>query len=400
MGREQRPLAGLRVVELTHMVMGPTVGLILADLGADVVKIEPVGGDHTRKLVGSGAGYFPMYNRNKRSIALNLKSQKGLELALKLCDGADVVVENFRPGTVERLGLGYEVLSERNPGIIFCSQKGFLDGPYAHRTALDEVAQMMGGLAYMTGPPGRPLRAGASVIDVLGGRFGAIGILAALEERRRTGKGQAVTSSLYESTVFLVGQHMAQNAVTGEPANPMPVRKSAWAIYDIFRTGDNEDLFVGVVSDSQWRVFCKAFGLDALAADDSLASNAARVERREDILATVQETFAQYTKADLMAKLEETGLPFAPIAKPHELSEDPHLQASQGLVDVTLENGSMAKLPALPLAMGGRRFSLYHDLPKPGEDSRAVLADLGVDDTAYESLVEDGVIASPQETAS
>lgn len=399
LSRKDRPLANLKAIEFTHMVMGPTVGLILADLGADVIKIEPVSGDTTRRLVGSGAGYFPMYNRNKRSIALDLKSERGLEIARKLCLDADIVVENFRPGTIDRLGLGYESLAAENHRLIFCSQKGFLDGPYAHRTALDEVAQMMGGLAYMTGPPGRPLRAGASVIDVLGGIFGVVGILAAVEERHRTGKGQRVTSSLYESSVFLVGQHMAQYAVTGEPAAPMPVRKSAWAIYDIFKTGDDEELFVGVVSDSQWKVFCDAFGLNELGADESLRTNAARVENRPRILEAVQTAFSQYSKADLMAKLEDTGLPFAPIAKPHELDGDTHLIASEGLVDITLDDGTKAKLPSLPLAMDGRRFSLFHDLPKTGEDSRAVLAEIGIDDEAYDALVSEKIVAGSRGTS-
>ncbi len=243
------PLAGIRVVEFTHMVMGPAVGHILAGLGAEVIRVEPIGGDQTRRLLGSGAGYFPMYNRGKQSICLNLKSAEGLAIARDLAASADVLVENFRPGALDRLGLDYETLSVANPRLIYCSEKGFLPGPYEDRTALDEVAQMMGGLAYMTGPPGRPLRAGSSVIDVTGGMFGVIGILAALEERHRTGRGQKVIASLFETTIYMVGQHMAQFAVTGKPAAPMPARISAWAIYDVFETQD-EPVFLGVVSDS------------------------------------------------------------------------------------------------------------------------------------------------------
>ncbi|MCR9193253.1 MAG: CoA transferase, partial [Hyphomonas sp.] len=261
MSTETGLLSGIKVIEFTHMVMGPAAGLVLADLGADVIKVEPVGGDKTRGLRGSGAGYFSMYNRNKKSLSIDLKSAEGKELALKLIDEADVFIENFRPGALEKLGFGYEALSSRNPKLIYCSEKGFLDGPYSHRTALDEVAQMMGGLAYMTGPPGRPLRAGSSVIDVTGGMFGAIAVLAALQDRTRTGKGRHVSASLYETTVFLVGQHMAQYAVTGTPAAPMPARISAWAVYDVFDVKDDEKVFVGVVSDTQWRAFCKAFSL-------------------------------------------------------------------------------------------------------------------------------------------
>ncbi len=264
------PLAGIRIVEFTHMVMGPAVGAIMSELGAEVIRVEPVGGDATRVLLGSGAGYFPMYNRGKKSICLDLKNPRGLEIARQLCSQADVVVENFRSGTMEKLGLGYDALARLNPRLIYCSEKGFLKGPYENRTALDEVAQMMGGLAYMTGPPGTPLRAGTSVIDVTGGMFGVIAIMAAIEERHRTGRGQQVSSSLFETTVYLVGQHMAQKAVTGQAARPMPVRISAWAIYNVFETADNDHVFVGIVSDSLWEKFCVAFDQQELARQSRL----------------------------------------------------------------------------------------------------------------------------------
>ena len=357
------PLAGIRVVEFTHMIMGPAAGLMLADLGADIVRIEPAVGDNTRRLTGAGAGYFPMYNRNKRSLCVDLKSDAGKELVLKLVDEADVLIENFRPGTMNRLGFGYETIKARNPGLIYCSAKGFLSGPYEHRIALDEVAQMMGGLAYMTGPPGQPLRAGTSVIDVQGGMFGVLGILAALLQRKTTGEGQQVVASLYESTVFLVGQHMAQYAVTGKAAVPMPARVSAWAIYQVFETGDDDQLFVGVVSDKQWKLLCESFGLDELAADQSLATNNDRVSHKGRLLPIIEDTFRQYTKSELMAKLEQTGLPFAPITKPEELFDDEHLNASGSLLEMTVTDGDRAgesaRLPALPLEMDGERFGIH-----------------------------------------
>lgn len=391
------PLSGLKVAEFTHMVMGPACGLILADMGADVVKIEPIKGDNTRRLIGSGSGYFPMYNRNKRSICLDLKSEEGREVALKLIAGADVLIENFRPGAMDKLGFGYEAMSQLNPRLIYCSEKGFLGGPYEHRTALDEVAQMMGGLAYMTGPPGRPLRAGASVIDVQGGMFGAMGVLAALEQRHRTGRGQKVVSALYENTVFLVGQHMAQYAVTGKPAAPMPARISAWAIYQVFETGDNEQVFVGVVSDTQWRLFCEAFELTEFGSDETLAANGDRVRQRERIIPVITETFRGYTKAELMAKLEKTGLPFAPITKPEDLFDDPHLNAGGGLVEITVPNGEhagdKAKLPALPLEMADQRFGLHHDVPREGQHSAEVLAELDYAPAEIEALIEAGRVA-------
>jgi crotonobetainyl-CoA:carnitine CoA-transferase CaiB-like acyl-CoA transferase len=293
---QELPLKGIQIVEFTHMVMGPAVGAILVDLGADVIRVEPVGGDPTRELRGSGAGYFPMYNRNKKSLCLDLKDPRGLDIAKRLCARADVVIENFRTGAMDKLGLGYEALSADNPRLIYCSEKGFLAGPYEHRTALDEVAQMMGGLAYMTGPPGRPLRAGTSVIDVAGGMFGVIGILAAIEQRHKTGRGQKVSSSLFETTIYLVGQHMAQMAVTGQPAKPMPVRISAWAIYDVFETADNEQVFVGIVSDGLWQKFCESFGQRELGADPQYKTNAQRVNARETLLPQVRALFKTFTR--------------------------------------------------------------------------------------------------------
>ena len=380
------PLRGIRVVEFTHMVMGPAVGAILVELGAEVIKVEPVGGDATRQLLGSGAGYFSMYNRNKKSVCLDLKHPKGLAIARDLAASADVVVENFRSGTMDKLGLGYEALAALNPRLIYCSEKGFLSGPYEHRTALDEVAQMMGGLAYMTGPPGRPLRAGSSVIDVTGGMFGVIGILAALEERHRTGRGRKVASSLFETTVYLVGQHMAQKAVTGQAAKPMPVRISAWAIYDVFETLDDEQVFVGVVSDALWEKFCAAFGLHELGADPQYRTNAQRVLARETLLPQVRALFKGYTKAELVAKLERTGLPFAPIGRPEDLFEDPHLVASGGLGEVTLADGTHTRLPLLPVELDGRRPTQGGDLPGIGAHTREVLRGLGLGDAELDSL--------------
>lgn len=390
--QQSLPLAGTKVCEFTHMVMGPTVGLILADLGAEVIKVEPIKGDNTRRLVGSGAGYFPMYSRNKRSIALDLKSDAGKQAAKRLIADSDIVIENFRPGAMDDLGFGYAALSSDNPGLIYCSAKGFLSGPYEHRTALDEVTQMMGGLAYMTGPPGKPLRAGASVIDVTGGMFGAIAVLAALEQRHRTGKGQYVKSALYESTAFLVGQHMAQYAVTGVPASPMPARVSAWAIYDIFETHGDDHLFIGVVSDTQWLQFCDAFGLDDLKNNADLAANAGRVAQRENLLPRVRELFKTFDKADLMAKLEHTGLPFAPISRPEDLLSDAHLVESGGLLSVTLPDGSTAKIPALPIEFGGERTKVRHDLPRIGEHTEEVLRALGYSDEELDELRAGGVI--------
>ena len=373
------PLAGLRVIEFTHMVMGPAVGAILVELGAEVIRVEPIGGDSTRHLTGSGAGYFPMYNRNKKSLCLDLKTPEGLHIAQRLCAGADVVVENFRNGAMDRLGLGYDTLAVDNPRLIYCSEKGFLSGPYEDRAALDEVTQMMGGLAYMTGPPGRPLRAGTSVIDVTGGMFGVIAILAAIEQRHASGLGQKVSSALFETTVYLVGQHMAQMAVTGQPAKPMPVRISAWAIYDLFETADGEQVFVGIVSDGLWQKFCEAFGWTAEATDPAYKTNPQRVAQRAALLPRVRELLKGYPRADLMAIFERTGLPFAPIGKPEEMFDDPHLAANGSLGATILPDGRETRLPILPIEMDGRRPTQGGMLARVGEHCDEILSDLGFD---------------------
>lgn len=397
---EQLPLHGIRVVEFSHMVMGPSCGLILADLGADVIKIEPLPeGDNTRRLQGSGAGFFPTFNRNKRSVALNLRMPAGLEFAKRLIKRADVVTENFRPGGLEAMGLGYEALTVDNPGLIYCSLKGFLSGPYEHRAALDEVVQMMGGLAYMTGPPGRPLRAGASVNDIMGGMFAAIGILAALHERERTGHGQFVKSALFESNMFLVAQHMTQYAVTGKQAAPMPARLSAWAVYDVFDTGDGQQVFVGVVTDTQWRAFCAEFDMPALLSDPALVSNAQRVMARERFMPILRELFLGLSRAEIVHRCEKAQLPFAPITKPEELFDDPHLACPGAMVEVTLADGRTCPVPALPIEMKGRRFGLRHDVPRVGQHSTTIAEELGYEQPRIDQLVTEGVLGPKRRDA-
>ncbi|WP_240979980.1 CaiB/BaiF CoA transferase family protein [Ramlibacter agri] len=374
------PYEGIRVVEFTHMVMGPTCGLVLGDLGAEVIKVEAVGhgreGDATRRLLGSGSGFFPMFNRNKKSVALDLQTPEGREAALRLIATADIVSENFKPGTMQKLGLDYESLKASNPRLIYVSHKGFLPGPYDHRTALDEVVQMMGGLAYMTGRPGDPLRAGTSVNDIMGGMFGAIGAMAALAEREATGCGQEIQSALFENNVFLVAQHILQYAVTGKPASPMPARISAWAVYDVFEVSDGQ-IFLAVVSDTQWAIFCEAFGFADLRADERLKSNNDRVRAREWLMPDLRQRVAGFTVQELSARFEQAGLPFAPITRPQDLLDDPHLQATGGLSPITLPDGSQTQTVLLPITMGGERPQVRLDPPKLGEHNEEVFAALG-----------------------
>lgn len=386
------PLSGLRVVEFCHMVMGPTCGMILGDLGAEVIKVEPLKGDTTRRLKRQGAGFFATYNRNKKSISLDLASDDGKELARRLIATADVLVENLRPGGMAAMGFAYEDLKTAHSQLIYCSLKGFLPGPYEHRKALDEVVQMMGGLAYMTGPSGRPLRAGASVIDIMGGMYGVIGIQAALSEREKTGLGQEVSAALFETTVHAVGQHMAQYAVTGEPPLPMPDGFRAWAVYDIFVTADAQQLFIGVVSDSQWTIFCDAFEMPHLAKNPDFQTNADRYQRRAAFMPELVALFGGYTKSDLMAKCETIGLPFAPITKPHELYDDPHLKASGALLNLNLPGGGTVGIPGLPLRMDGRRSAVRLDLPKAGEHGPELARQLGLSEAEIERLIDDGIL--------
>jgi len=375
------PLAGLRVVEFTHMVMGPTCGMVLADLGAEVIKVEPVEGDRTRHLLGAGAGFFPMFNRNKKSIALDLRSPEGLEVARKLAASADVVAQNFKPGVMTKYGLDFAALSALNPRLIYVNHTGFLPGPYEHRTALDEVVQMMGGLAYMTGRPGDPLRAGSSVNDIMGGMFGAIGAMAALMQRGITGRGQEVDSALFENNVFLVGQHMMQYAVTGQPAAPMPDRISSWALYDVFSVKDGEQIFLAAVSDAQWVTFCDALGFADLKADPRLATNNDRVRARPTLMPDLRARLADYSAAELAAVFEKHGLPFAPISRPEQLLDDPHLNATGGLADITLPDGERAGQTArttlLPVAMDGQRLGVRLNPPVLGQHTAELLQELG-----------------------
>ena len=371
------PLTGLRVVEFTHMVMGPTCGMVLADLGAEVIKIEPLLGDNTRKLMGSGAGFFAMFNRNKKSIALDLHSPGGKEAALKLIASADIVSENFKPGTMARLGLDYAALSKLNERLIYVSHKGFLPGPYDHRTALDEVVQMMGGLAYMTGREGDPLRAGTSVNDIMGGMFGAMGAMAALAQRAVTGKGQEVQSALFENNVFLMAQHMMQFAVTGQAAAPMPSRISAWAVYDVFTVRGGEQIFLAVVSDTQWIEFCKAFELADLQADPRLVTNNDRVRARDWLMPVLRERMAHHSAAELSRVFEDQGLPFAPIMQPQDLFHDPHLLATGGLAAMQLPDGRQTQVPLMPITMGGHRPGVRSNPPRLGEHTDALLLEAG-----------------------
>ena len=394
------PLTGLKVLEFSHTVMGPTAGLVFAELGADVIKVEPAPrGDHTRALGGFAAGFFATFNRNKRSLALDLKRPEGQAVLHRLAGTSDVVIENYAPGTMERLGCGHETLQQINPRLVYLALKGYLAGPYEQRPALDEVVQYHVGLAYMTGPPGRPLRAGASIIDILGAVFGVVAAQAALRERETTGKGQRVGSALFESAAFLMGTHMAGVAATGEPAMPMPTRRGAWAIYEVFATANGGQLFIGVTSDQQWVRFTEAFGLQELGADPRLATNAMRIEARSWLIPSLAALLATLPREEIIRRCDRANISWAPVGQPSDLFSDAHLLAAGGLLDVLVPRLGAAEsrkvcLPTLPIEFGaGReRPELRRQPPLLGEHNVEILQGCGFSASEIATLSEGGVI--------
>lgn len=389
----QLPLAGIRVVELGHVVMGACCSLVLGDMGAEVVKVErPPHGDDTRRYEGFGVGLFHFFNRNKTSLPLDLKTAEGRAVLRKLLETADVFIENFAPGAVDRLGFDYETCRGFNEGLVYCSLKGFMPGPYENRPSLDNLVQMMGGLAYMTGPSGRPLRAGASVTDILGGTFGALGIIAALRERDATGKGQKVTATLFEAVAYMVGQHMAGAAINEEPLLPMPESGNPWAVYDLFSTADGKQLSIGIVSDRQWLSFSSVFALEASLQGAETDTNAGRLQCRDRLISAIQEKVGHMTLDEASGLCERAGVPFAPVRRPDELFEDPHLLESGGLLETRLPDDRVLRLPKLPMRMGTHAFTLRREPPRLGEGSDEILERLGYSPAEIRRLRERGIL--------
>jgi len=393
------PLEGVRVLELGHIVAGPSAGLLLADLGADVIKVERPGeGDQSRTMPAGTSANFHFLNRNKRSIAIDLKgSVEGRALFLRLVAASDVMIDNFAHGAVEGLGLAYDVLAKTNPGLIYLALKGFLPGPYEARPFLDELAQMSAGLAFMTGPRGQPLRAGASIVDVGAAAYGVIAVLAALHERARTGRGQKITSGLFETTVFWVGQWLAQHAATGEPSVPMPeIRQGTrmgWGVYHLFTAADGEQVFIGITSNGHWERFCDEFGLKDLQDDERLADNALRVAARDWLPGRIAEEMRRYPSAELAERLERARVPFAPLRRPDQLVDDPHLNASGQFVETPLPGRNPGKLPKLPVRSTAFEMGLRRPAPHLGEHTREVLGELGLEKDEIDALASRRVIA-------
>lgn len=392
------PLEGLRVLELGHIVAGPSAGLLFADLGGDVIKVERPGeGDQARGMPAGNSANFHFLNRNKRSVTIDLKgSREGRELFLRLAKGSDVVIDNFGYGAVEGLGLGYDVLARANPRLIYLALKGFLPGPYEARPFLDELAQMSAGLAFMTGPRGTPMRAGASVVDVGAAAYGVIAVLAALQQRERTGVGQKITAGLYETTVYLVGQWLASFAATGEPSVPMAEMRQGtrmgWGVYQLFTAKDGEQVFIGITSNGHWERFCREFALDDLLADERLDDNGKRVAARGWLPARIAGEMLRYSSAEIAERLERARVPFAPLRRPDQLVDDPHLNAAGQFLDTPLPGRGVAKLPKMPVRSTAYDFRLDRAAPGLGEHTREVLQEFGLTKDDIDALASRRVI--------
>ena len=378
--RSDQPLAALKVVELGHIVAGPTASLILAEFGAQVTKIERSGSGDQARANTHNQGHFVSYNSNKRSVCLELGVPSDKALLLRLLDECDVLIDNFAPGALDRAGLDYETLSARNPRLIHASIKGFLPGLHGDLPLTDEPAQMRGGLAYMTGPNGRPLRAGTSIVDITGAMFAAIGVLVALEDRRRTGVGRKIDVGLFESVVFLVGQHVARASMTGEVPEPLAERGMGrdlgWGIYRTFRTRDDKDIFVAVLSDNHWERFCAEFGLHELRADQSLSTNMGRARQHARLSDITSALMAQLDFKAAVERLNKARLPCAPVNTPLDLLDDAHLASLDFLKTVRSAQGQKARIASLPIASPTWFDFPRGDPPTLGEHTKEILAQL------------------------
>ncbi len=375
--RQFKPLEGVRVIEFSHMIFGPCCGLFLGFLGAEVIKVEPPGGDKTRNLTGMGASFFPTFNRGKKSITVDMDTLKGKTVLDKLLSSSDIVIENFRDQSLGKMGLEPEELKAKYPRLITVSCKGFLEGPYKDRSALDEVVQMMTGLAYMTGPPGNPLRIGSSANDIMGGLFGAYAAIAALRERDLSGEGRNVRVGLFENSLLLVAQHMVQYEMLGVEPEPMPNRAFSWPVYDIFSTADGRDIFVGAVTDGQWEVLCKILDKEDLLADHRLQTRMDQINARHWTKPIFMEAIKNFDFDTLTSKFQKVGIPFAPVARPAEMYDHPQAKAAGGLPISTSADGREIRIPGMPLEIDKSRVGTEFDIPGVGQDNVSILTELG-----------------------
>jgi crotonobetainyl-CoA:carnitine CoA-transferase CaiB-like acyl-CoA transferase len=393
------PLEGMKVVEFGQIISGPTAGLIFGDMGADVVKVEPIDAGLPSRPNNLRNGSFFYFNRNKRGLAVNIATPEGLEVALRLIKGADILIENMAPGTMDRLGLGYAKMREHNPRLVYCSIKGYLTGPNQSRPLMDEPGQMASGLAYMTGLPGQPLRAGASVVDIGAATYAVIGVMAALLERQSTGKGQHITGGLFETALFYVGQHMSNAQLSGEEPVPMSTARTAkggrTAIYDLFKCKGGKQVFIGIMSDPQWVRACAVLGMEDLVNDPALKYNAGRGAQRDMLMARISKAVADRESKEVVDALVKAGVTVAPVNTPLSVMDDEHVSAEGRTLPAEI-GGKIGRLPPLPYESSEYKFAVRHHAPaEPGKHTGEVLKELGYTAAEVEALARKGLVRGP-----
>ncbi|MGX9981435.1 CaiB/BaiF CoA transferase family protein [Methylobacterium fujisawaense] len=392
------PLAGMRVIELAHIMAGPVCGLMLADMGAEVIKVEKMDGDDTRRTVppaleGESAAYM-MMNRGKRGISLDLKDPDGVAVLRRLLKGADVLIENYRGGTMERLGIGYETLREEFPALVYCSLSGFgRTGPYAERAGFDLVAQGMSGLMSITGEgPGRPpMKCGPPVTDITAGILAAMGVLAAYSNRLRTGKGQAVDTSLFEAGITHTYWQSAIAMATGVAPGPMGSAHPLNAPYEAFETADGW-ITIGAANQTNWLRLLKAIGAEALADDPRFAVNRDRMINRQDLAGTLAPIFRAHSSAEWLARLEAGGVPAGPVLDVNAMHRDPQALAREMVVEVEHPRVGRMKTLGLPVKFSETPGRVHGPAPLLGEHSRAILAEAGYASAEIDALIARGVV--------
>jgi crotonobetainyl-CoA:carnitine CoA-transferase CaiB-like acyl-CoA transferase len=383
-------LSGLKVLDCTHVIAGAYCSLILADLGADVVKIEPPGGESTRGITGAAFRAYDFVNRNKRAIALDLTTERGAGVLRKLAETADVFVENYRPGSLDRMGLGYAALAKINPRLVYCSVSGFgLDGPYRERGGFDLIAQAMSGLMSYVGEKGSeaPCSTAVPISDLNAGVFGAVGILAALQSRHATGKGQHVETSLLESALAYTIWETGKYLTTGEIAVRTGTRHRLAAPYEALKTADGH-MVVGVNSQRLWRRFCEAIGAPGLAEEAGFNSAGGRVANRDALQARIESILVADTTAAWLAKLEARGVPAGPLNNIAQAWDDPQIKARGLLAEV-----DGRQFVRTPIKLHDTPVALNRGPAEVGEHTREVLAESGWPDADIEALIAEGAAA-------
>jgi len=394
------PLEGCRVIELAHIMAGPVCGLMLADMGADVIKVEKATGDDTRRSVppdirGESAA-FMMMNRNKRGIVLDLKHPQGKSILLRLIKDADVLIENYRKGTLERLGLGYETLRSHNPGLIYCEISGFgRTGPYAERGGFDLIAQGMSGLMSITGEgEGRPpVKVGAPVSDITAGILGAMGVAAAYARRLQTGEGQRVDTSLFEAAIVQTYWQSAITFATGVSPGPMGSAHPLNAPYQAFRTADGW-INIGAANQANWERLVKLIGVPELRADPRFVTNDQRMVNRHALEDTLNRVFSVQTTAYWLDLLQAGGFPAGPVLSIAEMQQDPQTLARDMVVETVHPLVGRVSTLGLPVKFHGTPGGVRRPAPLLGQHTREVLAEFGYAATEIEALIDSGAVAS------